>query len=53
MGGYRGRMALPQAHPQPRHLHQFRIGGDEAGLFLPEIEEAFGKRIGIAGLVHA
>jgi len=44
---------VPHRHPQAGEFRQFRVGGNEAGLFLPEVEEAFGERIGISFVIHA
>ncbi|MBP7063795.1 hypothetical protein [Ferrovibrio sp.] len=44
---------MPHRHPRAGKFGQFRVGGDEAGLFLPQIKETFGKRIGIGFVIHA
>lgn len=45
---------LPQAHPGGRQFGQFRIGGQQAGLLLPEIQELPGQglRVGGGGVIH-
>jgi len=39
---------LPERQPVGRQFRQFRVSCQQSGLFLPEIEEALGKLLGIA-----
>jgi hypothetical protein len=43
---------VPHRHPQAGEFRQFRVGGDKACLFLPQVEEAFGERIGVSFVIH-
>jgi len=46
--------ALPQGQPGGRQFGQLGVGGEQAGLFLPEIQELPGQglRVGGSGVVH-